>query len=168
MHYPESRFCIRRVRVSKHSNLIPRLEEAGHKIEDCFGDDRTVVVEFPIDMGEGIRPLDQVSMFEQLSLAAFLQRYWSDNQVSSTITFDPKTEGPHLGHSLDYFQYQLKGISFLPRLEMGAYKQMPIEAIDEATYKEMVSRLKPLNLGASSFADPLPEKFCDNNECKIE
>jgi hypothetical protein len=28
-----------------------------------------------------VRSLDQLSMWEQLSLAAFLQRYWSDNQV---------------------------------------------------------------------------------------
>jgi len=33
-------------------------------------------------MGENIRPLNEVSMFEQLSLASFLQKYWSDNQVS--------------------------------------------------------------------------------------
>jgi hypothetical protein len=44
-------------------------------------EDSTVVVEFPIDSGEGVRTLDEVSMWEQLGLAAFLQRYWADNQV---------------------------------------------------------------------------------------
>jgi ribonucleoside-triphosphate reductase (thioredoxin) len=44
--------------------------------EDC-----TVVAEFPIDAGEGVRTLDEVGMWEQLGLAAFLQRYWADNQV---------------------------------------------------------------------------------------
>ena len=38
-----------------------------------------------------------------------------------------------LVHS-DYFQYQLKGISFLPRTEQGAYEQMPYEAITEEQY----------------------------------
>lgn len=28
-----------------------------------------------------VRTLDQVSMWEQLGLASFLQRYWADNQV---------------------------------------------------------------------------------------
>jgi ribonucleoside-triphosphate reductase len=46
------------------------------------------VVEFPIDIGQGIRSASEVSMWEQLSLAAFLQRYWSDNQVSSFETED--------------------------------------------------------------------------------
>jgi len=39
------------------------------------------VAEFPIDSGEGVRTLDDVSMWEQLGLAAFLQRFWADNQV---------------------------------------------------------------------------------------
>jgi len=83
MHYPESRFCIRRVRISKASPLIPNLLLAGYHIEDCVGDEvRTAVVDFPVDMGENVRSLDKLSMWEQLSLAAFLQRYWSDNQVS--------------------------------------------------------------------------------------
>jgi ribonucleoside-triphosphate reductase (thioredoxin) len=79
-----------------------------------------------------------VSMWEQLSLAAFLQRYWADNQVSCTITFDPVSEGSQLSGALDVFQYQLKGASFLPRLASGAYPQMPYEEIDEARYTAMV------------------------------
>ena len=35
------------------------------------------------------------------------------------------------------FQYQLKGISFLPKMELGAYAQMPYEEITEAKYKEV-------------------------------
>lgn len=111
MHYPESRFCMRRIRLAKDSELVQPLLKAGYKIEPCVGsEESTVVVEFPIDYGVGVRPLHEISMWEQLNLAAFLQRYWSDNQVSSTITFDPKSEGPQLKHALDYFQYQLKGL----------------------------------------------------------
>lgn len=73
----------------------------------------------------------ELSMWEQLSLAAFLQKYWADNQVgvcvkmascllhasnlccppsqvSCTVSFDPETEARHLPHALDYFQYHLK------------------------------------------------------------
>lgn len=82
------------------------------------------------------------------------------------MTFDPKTEGPHLQHALDYFQYQLKGVSFLPRLEKGAYPQMPIEAIDEETYKKMLSKIKHHNLTSLNSLEPPPEKFCDNDICQ--
>lgn len=107
-------------------------------------------------------------MWEQLSLAAFLQRHWADNQVSCTVTFDPDVEGPQLEHALEAFQYQLKGVSFLPRAEEGAYEQMPYESIDEDTYHAMVSRLHELQLTDIQDADPaLPDKFCDSTECDI-
>ena len=126
LHYPESRFYIRRIRLSVNSPLLKPLEKAGYKIEPAFGsEDSTVVVEVPVDVGEGIRTVSEVPMWEQMSLAAFMQRYWADNQVSCTVTFDPKTEGSQIASALNYFQYQLKGISFLPKMELGAYRQMP-------------------------------------------
>ncbi|CAM9501257.1 unnamed protein product, partial [Choristocarpus tenellus] len=125
MHYPESRFYLRRVRLSADSDLIPTLQEAGYSIEASTTDpEGTVVVKIPVDVGEGVRTVEEVSMWEQLSFAAFLQRFWADNQVSCTVTFDPDKEGPHLTHALDYFQYQLKGVSFLPRINYGAFPQV--------------------------------------------
>ena len=38
---------------------------------------------------------------------------------------------------LQQFQYELKGISFLPRMELGAYPQMPYEEITQEEYKEV-------------------------------
>ncbi|CAM9837565.1 unnamed protein product, partial [Discosporangium mesarthrocarpum] len=130
MHYPESRFYIRRVRMSADSELIPPLREAGYRIEPADTEpERTSVVEIPVDVGEGVRTIEDLSLWEQLSFAAFLQRYWADNQASflgqhCTVTFDPEKEGSSLAHALDYFQYQLKGISFLPRMDYGAFPQV--------------------------------------------
>jgi len=116
MHYPESRFYIRRMRLSKHSELLEPLRKANYKLEPAFGsEDTTMVVEVPVDVGEGIRTAAELSIWEQFSLAAFLQRHWADNQVSCTATFDPETEADELPHVLNYFQYRLKGISLLPR-----------------------------------------------------
>jgi ribonucleoside-triphosphate reductase len=78
---------------------------------------------------------------KQLSLAELLQRYWSDNKVSSTITFEPKTEGMQLQHAFEYFHYQLKGISFLPRLLLEVYAQMQLEATSERNYHDLISKL---------------------------
>ncbi|KAJ1832611.1 hypothetical protein LPJ70_006541, partial [Coemansia sp. RSA 2708] len=143
MHYPESRFCIRRVRVSKQSDILPALKQAGYVVEEDVVDASSMVVEIPVDHGAGVRGLRDVSMWEQLALVALLQRCWSDNQVSATVTFDPETEGPQLRHALDYYQYQLKGVSFLPRVDSGAFPQMPYEAISEDVYKQMAAKIKP-------------------------
>ncbi len=94
-----------------------------------------------------------------------MQRYWADNQVSATITFDPQHEGPQLTHALDYFQYQLKGVSFLPRSD-GVYAQMPYEEISAEEYQALVDKLQPLNLNSVN-TKPQPDKFCDSDVCGI-
>ena len=106
-------------------------------------------------------------MWEQMALAAFMQRYWADNQVSCTVTFDPEKEGPMLANALDYFQYQLKGISFLPKVELGAYKQMPYEEITEKKYNKMIASLKNLNFRWVKGNEAEVERFCNNDTCEI-
>ena len=168
MHYPESRFYIRRIRVSKHSELLEPLKRAGYKIEPAFGsEDSTVVVEIPVDVGEGIRTAAELSIWEQFSLAAFLQRHWADNQVSCTATFDPETEAEELPHVLNYFQYRLKGISLLPRHEKGAYKQMPYEAINQDTYNKELKKLGKLSFVGVEGEEAEVDKFCNNDVCEF-
>jgi len=169
MHYPESRFYIRRMRLSKHSELIEPLKRANYKLEPAFGsEDTTMVVEVPVDVGEGIRTASELSVWEQFSLAAFLQRHWADNQVSCTATFDPETEATQLPHVLNYFQYKLKGISLLPRHPLGAYKQMPYEAIDEKTYNKQVKKLGRLSFVGVEGEEAEIDKFCNNDVCEID
>jgi intein/homing endonuclease len=168
MHYPESRYYIRRMRLSITSPLIPALQKAGYSLEPAFGSEAsTLVVGIPVDVGEGIRTASELSLWEQLSLAAFIQKYWADNQVSCTVTFDPETEGDQIAPALDYFQYQLKGISFLPRLDYGAYPQMPYEAVDKETYEELLSKVNRLSFGRIKGDDVEAERFCDNDVCEI-
>lgn len=168
MHYPESRFYIRRVRLAKNSPLQKPLRKAGYKIEPCVGsEESTVVVEIPVDVGEGIRTIREVGIWEQFALAAFLQKYWADNQVSCTVTFDP-SEGDQIEPCLNYFQYQLKGISLLPRHDGGAYPQMPYEKIEESTYQELCKKLKKLDFSTVSGNEAEIERFCDGEACTIE
>ena len=169
LHYPESRFYIRRIRLSNLSPLIKPLEKAGYKIEPAFGsEDSTVVVDVPVDVGEGVRTINDVSMWEQMSLAAFMQKYWADNQVSCTVTFDPETEGNQISSALNYFQYQMKGVSFLPKLELGAYKQMPYEEITSKEYDKMVKKLGFLSFRQVKGNEAEVDKFCNNDTCEID
>jgi len=169
LHYPESRFYIRRIRISVNSDLVEPLKKAGYKVEPAFGsEDSTLVVEVPVDVGEGIRTVSELSIWEQFSLAAFLQRHWADNQVSCTVTFDPETEGKMIPQVLNYYQYQLKGISLLPRHDWGAYPQMPYESIDEKEYNKQVKKLGKLSFGVIKAEEANIEKFCDGDFCDVE
>ena len=165
MHYPESRFYIRRMRLANNSPLVEPLRDAGYKLEPAVGSERdTLVVEIPIDVGEGIRTVNDVSMWEQLALAANMQSWWADNQVSCTVTFNPKTEGHQIASALEYFQYQLKGIRFLPKCDSGAFPQMPDEEISESTFNEINSGIKKLVIKSMS-EDSVGEQYCDGEAC---
>ncbi len=168
MHWPESTIYIRRVRVAKNSKLLQPLIDAGYHTEEAVGDSYTMVISFPVKLGESnLRTTKEVSMWEQLEMAAFLQAEWSDNMVSSTISFNPETEGHQIKHALDMYQYRLKGISFLPKLAAGAYAQMPYEEIDEAIYSSMIASIKPINFGGIIQEVTQPERFCDSDKCMI-
>jgi hypothetical protein len=168
IHFPENEYYIRRVRLARTSELIEPLQKAGYIIEPCFGsEDTTLVVEIPIHVQskQRIRTVKEVSIWEQLAIAAFMQKYWADNQVSATITFRTE-EADQIIHALNVYQYQLKGVSFLPLLEHGgAYKQMPYEAIDKETYTRMKSNLSPLVFTRISNEQADIERFCTNDQC---
>jgi hypothetical protein len=178
MHWPEARFYLRRVRIGASHPTVAPLRAAGFDVQPAAEDPaRKVVVAFPVDAGAGVRTLDDVTMWEQLALAALLQRHWADNQVSCTVTFNPATEARQIAHALDYYQFQLKGVSFLPRTPAGAYAQMPYEAIDEARYRAEVRRIATPDFAAldaarapagakAQLVHQPPDAFCDNDTCR--
>jgi ribonucleoside-triphosphate reductase (thioredoxin) len=167
VHYPESEFYIRRIRIGKNSPMIPILASSGYFVEDDVCDKSSSVVEIPVDVGR-LRTVKDVSMWEQFELAAFMQEHWADNQVSCTVSFDPKTEGPQISKALDLFQYRLKAISLLPRTPKGAFPQMPYEAISEEEYLRRKGLLKPLDFSTLDVIDKDEEKFCNNDVCEIK
>ena len=163
VHWPISRYCKVRVRIAKNHGILEDMIAAGYATEQCVYNSSAVCVEFPVDYGDSMRSEEEVSMWEKLSLAAFMQKYWADNQVSATITFDPKTEGSQIESSLDYFQYQLKGVSFLPM--GGVYEQMSYEPITKKEYLGMLESLGSVTW--SNHEDAEQERFCDTDSCQI-
>ena len=163
MHYPENKFYIRRIRIAKNSNLLEACEKANYKIEEDSYDNSSMVVEIPVKID--CKTLDKVSIWEQVSLAVFIQKWWADNQVSCTVTFKPE-EAKEIPAILNYFKYDLKAISFLPKTEKGAYKQMPYEAVTEEVYNKLMENIGELNL-SNLNEDSKAEKFCDSSSCEI-
>lgn len=172
VHFIESRFFYRRMRFSKTNTLLIELKKKGYHIEDDkMNPNYTSVVTFPIDAGKNIRTVKKVSMFEKFCLTAFFQENWSDNGVSTTITFNPKTEGEHIKYALDIFQYKLKSVSLLPISSHG-YEQAPFEEINRDTYKKEIAKINQdynikINTGNNN-EDVKIELFCDNDSCVLK
>ena len=81
IHPPHSPFYVRNIRVSEYSPLLQAARDAGYKVEKDAYADATWVISFPVRTAcdKGKR---DVSIWEQVALAADMQRYWADNQVS--------------------------------------------------------------------------------------
>ena len=171
-HFPNSRYYIRRMRLMKDSPLIPDLLAAGYNIEPCIGSEKsTVVVEVPISAGNNVRTNSEVSIWEKAEVAAMLQADWADNQVSITVDFDAETESSQIEPVLNYYQYRLKSISFLPRYKNSfAYPQMPYEEISKEKFEELNAKLKPLNFhitGQNAKDEVEIDTHCDGEGCLI-
>ncbi len=165
IHYPHAKYYIRRVRVGIHSNLWKIARDAGYHVEPAVGQENsTMVVSFPVEEKNFIKSKDNVSIWEQVANAVAYQRYWADNQVSITVTFN-EDEKDSIKHTLELFEDSLKGISFLP-LDDHGYQQAPYETITKERFEDMSSSLRPMNFDLVHESSEAP-KFCDSDKCEI-
>ena len=170
VHYPWSRWYIRTVRLTVGNPLIDDLRNEGFYLESCVvNPSHTMIVSFPVDIGK-CRTLDDVTMYEQLELAAFMQQHYADNQVSCTVTFTPE-EGKHIAAMMEFYQFRLKGISFLPRSD-NKYPQMPYQKITCEEYMQHMEDIEQRKRGVKAkrprrYEDSEPTQFCDGERCVL-
>ena len=164
IHFPEDEYYIRRIRFSKTSSMLEDLKEAGYNIEDDAYSPNTSVVEFPVKEEHFTKGKKDVSMWEQLEIAAQYQHYWADNAVSVTITFN-ENEANHIKSALEMYETRLKAVSFLKLSENG-YKQAPYEAITKEKYEEMSGKVTPIQRIETETAGT-GTKYCDGDQCEI-
>lgn len=166
IHFPHSEHYIRRIRFQQDSSLVGLLKYSGYHVEKDQYSPNTVVASFPVKETHFSRSKFDVSMWEQLEMAAQMQQYWADNQVSITVTFN-KDEEKDIKHALSLYETRLKGVSFLPISEHG-YVQAPYEEISEEVYNEMLSKIQPITPETGkTIAHEKTDKFCSNDTCEI-
>ena len=164
IHFPEAEYYIQRIRFAYDSDMLPALEAAGYHIEDCAYSPRTKVVSFPVKEENFVRGKKDVSMWEQLEIAAQMQYYWADNSVSVTITFQDH-EAASIPHALELYSKRLKAVSFLRYKETG-YVQAPYEPISKEEYEAMAAGVTPIQR-IDTNTQGIGERFCSNDSCEI-
>lgn len=165
VHYPVSRYAIRRMRIGKDSPLVDSLVKAGIPHEDDTYSDNTLVFSFAIDHGN-VRPCDQVSPWEQFSIVAMLQRCYADNCVSATIYFDKVKDAPDVEKMLAMYIPVLKSVSMLPHSGHG-YAQAPYEPIDKEKYEELKNSYTLPDFDNVQGNVPEGSKFCSGDTCEL-
>jgi hypothetical protein len=167
---PGGRHFLRAIRFSNDDPMLPLFKMANYRVEQASeSPDTTSVVFFPIESGAS-RSEKDVTIFEKMALAATAQRYWSDNSVSVTISFDADTEKQQIGTVLHMYDGQLKTVSFLPQGNF-TYPQMPYTQIGEEEYREMAKNLFPIDFSgvyAGMAADAIGESYCTTDACEIK
>ena len=164
IHFPEDEYYIRRIRFSADSELLKPIEEHGYNIEDCKYSPNTKVVDFPVHEPFFERGKRDVSIWEQLEIAAQYQYYWADNSVSITCTFKPE-EAQYIKPALEMYETKLKAVSFLKYEETG-YVQATYEPITKEEYEEMIKGVAKIQRVSMNEAGK-GTKFCDGDYCEL-
>ena len=167
---PGGEFYLRAIRFGNTDPMMHLFKAAGYKIEDDLVSANTSVVYFPVASGHK-RAEKQVSLFEKIGLAATAQKYWSDNGVSVTLSFDKEEETKFIAPALNMYEGQLKAVSFLP---MGnkTYPQQPYTEISREAYNAYVGTIGKIDWSAiydgKDNLDAESEKYCSTDACEIK
>lgn len=165
VHYPVSRYAIRRMRIGADSPLVDSLKESGIPYEKDTYSDNTLVFSFAIDHGN-VRSAEEVSPWEQFSLVATMQRCYADNCVSATIYFDKEKDGPDVEKMLAMYIPILKSVSMLPHAGHG-YVQAPYEPITRERYLELKDSYSIPDFSGMSGNVPEGSRFCSGDTCEL-
>jgi hypothetical protein len=163
-------YFMRAIRFANNDPMLPLFKMANYKVEPANeSPDTTSVVFFPVK-SDAIRSEKEVSVYEKMALAATAQRYWSDNSVSVTISFDPETESSAIGTVLHMYDGQLKTVSFLPSGN-HVYPQMPYTQTTKEAYEAATMEVFPIDFSgvyAGMAADAIGEAYCTTDACEIK
>ena len=167
---PGGKYFLRAIRFANNDPMLPLFKMAQYRVEPASeSPDTTSVVFFPIK-SEAQRAEKDVSIFEKMELAATAQYYWSDNSVSVTVTFDPKTEKQYVGTTLRMFDGRLKTVSFLPSGNT-IYPQMPYTQITEEEFENYRMTLFPIDFKGiyeGMGIEASGEAYCTTDACEVK
>lgn len=167
---PGGEYFMRAIRFGNDDPQLALFKMANYTVEPASENpEHTSVVYFPIK-AQAKRAEKDVSIYEKMNLAATAQRYWSDNSVSVTISFNPETESNDIETVLHMYDGSLKTVSFLPSGNF-TYPQMPYTQITKEEYEEAAGKLFPIDFAGiygGLGIDGIGEAYCTTDACEIK
>lgn len=162
---PTSQYYMRTIRIDHISPLIKALQDAGYRVERDRTTPRTMVVYFPCKAPDGVRLATETTVWEQAAIFTALQRHWSDNMVSATLTFQAH-EAKDLARLVQAYEGQWKCVSFLP-LSTHGFLQAPYTPCTKEQYEEARAKLAPVTFDGLTVSHDTEDKFCSGGICEI-
>lgn len=174
IHYPHSRYFIRRIRIAASDPLYKTIEKQGcypiHNEVSQTDDNCTIkVIEFPIKAPKGKTKYD-VSAIEQLELYKLSMLNWTDHNTSITVSVRENEWEDVISWVYNNFEYVV-GITFLPLLE-ETYPLLPFECTTKEDYEERMKRINPIDYNLLAELDDdeehdIIDQECDTGVCPI-
>jgi len=167
---PGGEYYLRAIRFGNTDPMLHLFKAANYKTEPDLVSANTTVVYFPLHSGHP-RSEKDVSLFEKIGLAATAQKYWSDNGVSVTLSFDKESESKFIAPALHMYEGQLKAVSFLP---MGnqVYPQQPYSQITKEEYENYIGKIAKIDFSAiydgAENLEAQGEMYCTTDYCEIK
>jgi len=165
MHPRHAPYYIRRVRISATDSLFKMMKDQGvpfnPEVGQTLDSANTFVLEFPMKAPEGAICKDDISALDQLEHWKIVKVNYTEHNPSVTISVG-ENEWIKVAHWLYQNWDIVGGLSFLPRTN-HVYQLAPYEAIDEKTYKELISRMPDFD-----FSKIITYEIKDETEVKRE
>lgn len=166
-----SQYYFRTIRMSTNSPLVEVCRQHGYTIEQALNidgsiDHNTVVIYFPCKLADGVPHSGSYTWREQLDVVRRMQKDWSDNSVSCTITYN-KEDLPEIKEYLkEHFRHEIKTVSFLLRHDHG-FKQAPYIPLTKEEYEVEIAKVKTIE-SVDNIQDSFELIDCENGACPIK
>ena len=178
-HPAWSPYIKRHVKLPASSWLVPMLKAAGIPLEEEITDittkktnPDTFVATF-YRKSLGAMTYRDVSVYDQLDFACILQTYWSDNQVSITVTVREE-EWQQIDKIAEHVamcvRRGLKSVTFLTHND-GTYPQMPFNVATKKECEEGLARQAKLgqlirdSMKGGAHEAEAPPAYCEGALC---
>lgn len=166
-----SQYYWRTMRISSQSPVLAICKKNGYKIEPCLNIDgsidyNTMVVYFPCKLADGVPYSGIFSWKDQLDTIRRVQREWSDNSVSCTITYNKEDIPEIKAYLKEHFRNEIKTVSFLLRHDHG-FKQAPYQPLTKEEYEIESAKVIPIT-NVEVKEDDFEVLDCENGSCPIK
>ncbi|HAQ02309.1 TPA: ribonucleoside-triphosphate reductase [Candidatus Nomurabacteria bacterium] len=165
MHPRHAPYYIRRIRISATDSLFKMMKDQGvpyhPEVGQTLDEANTFVLEFPMKAPEDAICKDDITAIDQLEHWKVVKVNYTEHNPSVTVSVG-ENEWIQVAHWLYQNWDIVGGLSFLPRSN-HVYQLAPYEAIDEKTYKDLVSKMPDFD-----FSKIVTYEMRDETEVKRE
>ena len=178
IHKPLGKYIINNINFGKKDPLIPLLKGAGYHVFDNPNDSEGMLVSFPViyeDIGfDKVRDLEVnlESAVAQLERYKKYQQYWTQQNTSVTISYDPSEIADIISWLLNNWDSYV-GVSFIYRndptksaKDLG-YLYLPQEVVTKKRIEEYMKQLSPIDLDAGNTLEEIRDEECASGVCPI-